>query len=151
MAESKHQAVKEYLEPKVYELAGKLNFNFSPESPDSFAIVTEYSGKVVKSYINGDYLKEYAFAVVIVKTYSTENDDLNIEAMDFAQGFMDWLDEQNRNKEFPEFDGCEVVSIENLQNMPNLAAVNPEEGLARYQIQGRIRYLEKHSFGKETL
>lgn len=141
---SLHEAVKEYLEPEIIELAAsRLDFNFSAESPDSFAIVTRYSGKLVREFITGAREKEYGFAVIIVKQYSTDTDDINLEAMDFAQGFMDWLDEQNRQKQFPDFGpDREVLEVENLQNMPNLAGVNAEEGLARYQVQGRIRYLE---------
>ena len=57
---------------------------------------------------------------------------------------MDWLDEQNRQKIFPDFgEDCEVEKIENLQNMPNLAGINAEESLARYMLQGRILYREK--------
>lgn len=141
---TKHDAMKEYFEPKVIELVEKkLNFNFSPESPDSISIITRYSDKVVRSFITGDVEKEYGFAIDIVKQYSTDTDDLNLEAMNFAQEFMDWLDEQNKNKIFPDFgEKCEVTKIENLQNMPNLAGINAKESLARYMIQGRILYRE---------
>lgn len=142
---TKHDAVKAYFEPKILELVDKnLNFNFSPEAPDSVSIITRYSDKLVRSFITGEKEKEYGFAIDIVKTYSTEDDDLNLEAMNFAQAFMDWLDEQNRQRVFPDFDeGCEVEKIENLQNMPNLAGINAEESLARYILQGRILYREK--------
>lgn len=141
---TKHDAVKAYFEPKVIELVGNLvNFNFSPESPDSISFITRYSDKVVKNYINGDAEKEYGFAIDIVKEYSTQADDLNLEAMNFVQAFMDWLEIQNKNKIFPDFgENCEVESIENLQNMPNLAGINAEESLARYMVQGRILYRE---------
>lgn len=141
---TKHDAVKAYFEPKVVELVEKkLNFNFSPESPDSISIITRYSDKIVRSFITGDTEKEYGFSIIIVKQYSTDTDDLNLEAMNFAQAFMDWLDEQNKNKIFPDFGkNCEVFKIENLQNMPNLAGINAEASLARYMIQGRILYRE---------
>ena len=63
-----HEAVKAYFEPKVEELVGDiLSFNFSPESRDSFALVTNYSGKIISEYVNGDKKKAYGFAIVIVK------------------------------------------------------------------------------------
>lgn len=141
---TKHDAVKAYFEPKVVELVEKkLNFNFSPESPDSISMITRYSDKVVRSFITGDSEKEYGFSIIIVKQYSTDTDDLNLEAMNFAQAFMEWLDEQNKNRTFPDFGkNCEVLKIENLQNMPNLAGINAEASLARYMIQGRILYRE---------
>lgn len=141
---TKHDAMKAYFEPKIIELAAEqLHFNFSPESPDDISIITRYSDNVVRSFINGDKQKEYGFAIIIVKQYSTDTDDLNLEAMNFAQGFMDWLEEQNENKNFPDFGKrCEVEKIENLQNMPNLAGINAEESMAKYMIQGRILYRE---------
>lgn len=142
---TKHDAMKAYFEPKVEELVGDLlNFNFSPESPDSIAMITNYSDKVRKKYIRCGSEKEYGFTILITKTYSSEQDDLNLEAMNFCQAFMDWLEDQDRKKNYPEFpDSCQIRRMECLQNMPNLAGVNAEEGLARYMIQCRIIYFEK--------
>lgn len=141
---SKHDAVKAYFVSKVKELAGSmLNFNFSPESPNSISLLTNYSDKVRKKYITGDALKEYGFSIIIVKEYSSESDDLNLEAMNFAQTFMEWLEEKNEKKEYPDFgENCTIEKMENLQNMPNLSGVNYEAGLARYMIQVRIIYTE---------
>ena len=142
---TKHDAMKQFFEPKVSELVGELlNFNFSPESPDSVAFVTNYSDKVRKKYVRVGAEKEYGFSIVIVKAYSSDADDLNLEAMNFAQAFMDWLDEQNKLKNYPVFpDNCQIKKMENLQNMPNLAGINAEEGLARYMIQCRLIYFER--------
>ena len=142
---TKHEAIKAYFEPKVMELAGDLlGFNFSPDSPDSISLVTNYSDKVRKKYVRTGAEKEYGFSIIIVKDYSTSHDDLNVEAMNFVQAFMDWIDAQNREKAFPDFGGrCQVKKLENLQNMPNLSGVNPEENLAQYMIQCRVIYYEK--------
>lgn len=141
---TKHDAMKAYFEPKVMELVGNLlHFNFSPESLDSIAFITNYSDKVRKRYVRVGNEKEYGFTIEIVKSYSTDCDDLNLEAMNFAQAFMDWLDEQERQRNYPKFpDNCQIKKIENLQNMPNLAGVNMEENLARYMIQCRVIYFE---------
>ena len=112
---SKHDAVKAYFVSKVKELAGSmLNFNFSPESPNSISLLTNYSDKVRKKYITGDALKEYGFSIIIVKEYSSESDDLNLEAMNFAQTFMEWLEEQNEKKEYPDFVEFDAVFREEL-------------------------------------
>lgn len=141
---TKHDAMRAYFEPKVTELVGKLvQFNFSPESPDSISFVTNYSDKIRKKYVRAAE-KEYGFSVIIVKAYSTDEDDLNLEAMNFAQAFIDWLDEQNRKKIYPIFpENCQIKKMENLQNMPNLAGINAQAGLARYMIQCRLIYFEK--------
>lgn len=143
---TKHDAVKEYFEPKILEMAKrKLGFNYSPESRDSISLIANYSDKIVKKYITGKVRKQYGFTIIIVKAYSSDDDDdLNLEAMNFAQEFMDWLDGQNEKKDFPDFgEKCTVEKIENLQNMPNLAGVNEKECLARYMIQAKIVYTER--------
>lgn len=140
---TKHEAVKAYFEPKIMELVGNvLNFNFSPDSTDEFSLITDYSDKVVKEFISGDMRKAYGFTIIITKSYSTFVDDCNLEAMNFAQSFMDGIELQNRQKAYPDFGGCEVEKMEVLQNMPNLAGVNKDAGLARYMIQARILYIE---------
>ena len=97
-----------------------------------------------KKYITGEVLKEDGFTIVIVKSYSSCQDDLNLEAMNFAQAFMDWLDQQNDSKDFPDFgEDCAVQKTENLQNMPNLSGVNQDGTMARYMIQARVIYKER--------
>lgn len=142
---TKHDAVKAYFEPKIEELTKDiLHFNYSPKSADSFGLITNYAEQSVKKFINGKVRKAYGFTVDVVKGYSTSGDDLNLECMNFVQGFMDWIDAQNEAGNFPDFGGnCEVEKIELLQNMPNFAGVNAEAGLARYMVQGRILYVEK--------
>ncbi|MBQ8640433.1 MAG: hypothetical protein IJ468_14920 [Lachnospiraceae bacterium] len=141
---TKHDAMTAYFTPVIQELVKReLNFNFSPESQDSISFITNYSDRRRKKYIGGEE-KEYAFTIIIVKSYSTDEDDLNLQAMNFAQGFMDWLEAQNAAKNYPVFpDNCQIRRMENLQNMPNLAGINTEAGLARYMIQCRLIYFEK--------
>ena len=141
---TKHDSVKAYFEPVVEDLAGNmLNFNFSPEAADSISLITNYSDRVRKKYITGETEKEYCFTIIVVKSYSSDADDLNLEAMNFGQAFMDWLEEQDRQKNYPDFgENCRIRKMENLQNMPNLSGVNIQEGLARYMIQARIIYTE---------
>lgn len=142
---TKHEAIKTYFEPKVEELAGNiLSFNFSPESEDSISLITNYSDKVRKRYVTGDVQKEYGFTIIIAKSYSTGCDDLNLEAMNFAQAFMDWMEEQDEKKDYPDFgENCTVEKMECLQNMPNLSGVNQDGTMARYMIQARVIYKER--------
>lgn len=142
---TKHDAMKAYFEPKVEELAGTLlNFNFSSDSPDSIGFLTNYSDKVRKRYIRIGAEKEYGFTIMITKFYSQDVDDLNLEAMNFAQAFMDWVDAQGKKKIFPDFgENCQIKGMESLQNMPNLAEIDMEQGVARYMLQCRVIYFEK--------
>lgn len=141
---TKHEAMKAYVEQKVAELSGSiLTFNFADDEPASVSFLTNYSGKILKNYIRAAD-KEYGFSIIITWPYSMESDDLNVQAINFAQEFIEWIDRQNRERNFPDFgDKCQVKKIENLQNMPNLATVDMENRLAQYQIQCRVIYFEK--------
>lgn len=137
---TKHEAMKQYVEKKLNDI---VLFNFASDCPVSVSFLTNYSGKVVKKYIRAAD-KEYGFTLLITWPYSTDTDDLNVQAMNFAQEFMDWIDSQNRSRKFPDFGtGCQIKKIENLQNMPNLATVDIENRRAQYMIQCRVLYFEK--------
>lgn len=142
---TKHDAMVEYMSPKVEELVGRLlNFNVSPGEEGNIAFLTNYSDKLRKKYIRVGAEKEYGFTVVITRTFSEGTDDLNLDAMNFAQEFMDWIDEQDKKKKYPDFgEKCRVKKIENLQNMPNLASVDWDNMIAQYMLQCRVIYFEK--------
>ena len=142
---SKHDAMVAYMSPKVEELAGRLlNFNVSPGEEGNISFLTNYSDKIRKKYIRVGSEKEYGFTIVITRTFSDGTDDLNLDAMNFAQEFIDWIDEQDKKRIFPDFgEKCQVKKIENLQNMPNLASVDWENMIAQYMLQCRVIYFEK--------
>lgn len=141
---NKHEAMSAYFKPIVEQLTGEpLDFNFSDSAPEGVSLMTEYSDRVVKQYVHGGAVKAYGFRIVWTKAYSADHDDLNLEAMSFAQAFMDIIERKNKTEDFPDFpDNCAVEKLEVLQNMPNLAGINEAQSLARYQIPGQIIYFE---------
>lgn len=142
---TKHDAVHEFFGEKIKEITeNTLGFNFSPEYPGSMSLVTNYASKIRKKYIRVGAEKEYGLSVILTKPYSTDEDNLNLEAMNFAQKISDWVDEQNKLKNYPKFpENCQIKKMETLQSMPNLAGINAKENLARYMVQCRIIYFEK--------
>lgn len=140
-----HRRIKDFFEPKVVELVGdRLGFNFSPESKDNITMITNYAERTVREFVTGEKEKEYGCTFLITKQFSTDSDDLNLEAMEFADGFSEWVDEQNTNRNYPDLGERKTVQgIEVLQNMPNLSGINAAEGFAVYQIQVRIVYREE--------
>lgn len=138
---TKHESIKNFLEPKMLEISEELGFNCSGKKV-GVSILTQYSSKVVKQYLR-NAIKEYGFCIVLIKPYSVDDDDINLEMLNFAQSVMDWLDIQNKEKNFPKFpDNCECIRWENVQNMPNLAEVNEKARLAKYMVQCKLFYRE---------
>lgn len=144
---TKHDAIHEFFGEKIKEIAeGVLNFNFSPEEAEHISLVTNYSGNIRKKYVRIGAEKEYGFSIIVVKPYSTDEDSMNLEAMNFAQYLSDWVEEQNRQKNYPAFpENCQIKKMEVLQNMPNLVGINYKERMARYMVQCKINYFEKEN------
>lgn len=132
---NKHEIMTEYVRDKINELCkANMTFNFADGEAHSVSFITNFSGRVLRKYIRAAD-KEYGFTILITWHYSMDTDDLNMQAMKVGQEFMDWIEEQNREKNYPDFgEQCQIKKIENLQNMPNLATVDWENALAQYQI-----------------
>lgn len=117
-----------------------LYFNSSTDKAGRVSVETVYSDVWEKRFIRDVGIKVYEFAVVQMLPQDQGTSLLNVEQTKTVQTFMDWIDEQNRRRNFPKFEGCRVLSIENLQNMPNLAGVNEAGTVAKYMFQVRVRY-----------
>lgn len=148
---SKDFAVETWLEPIVEKLTGEqIRFNFSDDTPEGVAVLTNYSDRAIKRYLHTGAIKAYGFTVLWTKAYSTDDDDLNLEANQFVDKFMDTVEALNYAgpEALPEFpDNCTVQRVEILQDQPALDGVNAQHGLARYRVAGRVIYFESYNGG----
>lgn len=137
----KHKAMLEYL--KQYPgLDAFLRFNSIPDAAGNISIQTVNSSSWERRYVGGHGIRRYDFAIVSTAPQDFGTSYVNVDQMQAAQGFMVWIDEQRKARNFPDFEGCQVLSIENLQNMPDLAGVNAAGNTAKYMFQCRVRYYE---------
>lgn len=138
--DNKHKIILEWLStyPALEEY---LFFNSTREEINNTSINTVVSDTWETRYLRDTGIKNYDFAVTMMKYYDDGTNENNIEEFFDVQKFMIWIDEQNKIKNFPIFEKGEVISIENLQNIPNLAGISEDEILAKYMFQIRIKYL----------
>lgn len=139
--DNKNTAMLEYLR-QYPGLQSYLYFNTVLPYIGTTAVQTVYGESWEQRYLRGHGIKQWDFAVVYIAPADTGTSDTNADQAQAVQDFMDWIDAQNAAENFPAFDGCEVLSIENLQNMPNFAGINNDEGTAKYMFQCRVRYYE---------
>lgn len=69
----------------------------------------------------------------------------NLEDIEDGQTLIDWIQEQNDNRHFPDFgEWCIIESVETTSNRPVLNGVNPElePPLAQYSVGLVIKYLD---------
>ena len=141
MADNKNIAMLEYLR-QYPGLQSFLYFNSMVDQIGNTAVQTVYGETWEKKYVRGHGIKQWDFAVVKIAQADTGTSDINADETQAVQDFMDWIDAQNKAKNFPAFDECEILSIENLQNMPNFAGIDNNEGTAKYMFQCRVRYYQ---------
>ena len=137
--DNKHKAMLDYLS-QYPGLDAFLRFNSVTDELGNVSVQTVYGDKWERQYIGGHGIKRYDFAVVTMNPQDPGTSRVNADQMEDVEGFMAWIEEQNKARNFPDFDGCKVLSIENLQNMPNLAGVNSAGNVAKYMMQCRVRY-----------
>lgn len=137
--ENYNKAIMEYLStyPDIQTFPF---FNSSTESVGNTSIVTNYGSTWVKRYQRNHGKKAYDFAIIYMGQQDSGTSDINANEMFNAEKFMLWIDEQNEKKNFPDFSGAKVLSIENLQNQPNFAGVNEAGNVAKYMMQVRVIY-----------
>ncbi|HIT73793.1 MAG TPA: hypothetical protein IAD10_09050 [Candidatus Fimicola cottocaccae] len=138
--ENKHKAVLNWL-ANYPELQSFLYFNVTKEEIEFTSINTVSSDTVVEEYFQGA-LKNYDFALVMMKQYDTGTSDINVDGIFNVEKFMKWIDKQNKNKNFPFFQNAQVLSVKNLQNEPSFSGINEAGDIAKYMCQVRIEYYE---------
>lgn len=154
MTIDKNQAVIDYLIqcPKIQN--SPLFFNFINAKDDNKQFIAVANEKIIdKPYIDGSILKRYTFTIIDYKSINynpvikqTGYSNENIEEMFDTQGILDWITEQNKERNFPDFgEDCIVEKIEALTNTPNLNGVDTTVTpmLAKYSISVKIEYLDK--------
>lgn len=139
----KTRAVVEWL--KTYDgFNGYLRLNATELQPGNNSVNTVYNDKEVSQFIDGTRLRQYTFAIVMVCHWSDGIDGVNIEAEEWGESWLDWVDSQFDEGNVPDFGpNAQIRSVESLQNIPSLAASYQEEQLARYMFQARVTYWEK--------
>lgn len=122
-------------------LAGnKLNVDFLPPDAATYSVDVVPIKSVVKEYMDGSSLRQFAF-VLASRAYWGADLRQQIDNLCFFEGFEEWLDRQNRARNFPNLG--EGRTVKKLEVTTSGYAFAPNTDLARYQIQCRITYFQK--------
>lgn len=143
---NKFQAVLDFI--SICPLVGyDMYFNFVDETkPDgNTSLLTEGYGALVKKYVDGETLKKFQCVIRQVKPLSRySNTNENVDHMQIVQDFLDWINEQGKSMNFPDFgEKCKVQGMGTPDgvNHPMLAGVY--EGTALYSFPFEILYTER--------
>ena len=153
MATDKNTAIIEYLLECPEIASNKVFFNYVNAKDNVTQIVTLANEILVdEPYVDGSILKRYTFTIIEFRSMT----DLalpkeagltgeNVDDLLDVQGVIDWIDEQNDNRNFPDFGEDNIVeSVLALTDNPDLNGVdtNIAPALAKYSISIRVEYLD---------
>lgn len=136
----KNNAVWEWV--KTYTDFDKLFYNFCRAEDGNKNFIPNPTDINIREYIDGSKLKYYDFAITSFSRFS-DIPDSDENLLDFNQmnDFIEWIDTQDKNKNYPKFSSnCNIIKIKSLNNNPSVSSDNKD--LAKYMVQCRIEYEE---------
>lgn len=128
--------------PHLQEFDGiiSLNVDYLGDDTSLYSIEEVPCVPIIKSYINGDSIRQYQFTFCSREPYGSDVLQ-NISNSTFYEDFANWIEKQNKIKDLPLLDkGMKSKSIEVLTGG---YAVQASEHKARYQIDLVLKYFKK--------
>ncbi len=149
----KNQAVIDFLITCPSIKNNPLFFNFINAKDNNKQLLTVANDKRLnRVYIDGSELKRYTFTIIDFKSIAyravvkqSGYSDENVEDMLQVQDIIDWITEQAKNRNYPNFgENCIIDSMQALTDNPNLNGIdsNVTPALAKYSVSIQIEYID---------
>lgn len=117
-------------------------FNVVIDEPNTMTVNSVSNGRSINEFIDDTNEVEFLFAISLQKSFdSGGTSDVNLDAIQEFENIAQWVETQNKLKNFPEFD--EV--IEKVEVMQTAPTVTPDSTgkVAKYFGQFKITYMEE--------
>lgn len=124
----------------TFNNAIRVNVNYLEENTDTYSIEEVPVEPIVKKYINGDSIRQYAFIFTSREPYGADV-LTNIDNSGFYEKLADEIEKNNNNGIFPLLDdGLEPLKIEVTSTGYAFAVT---EDTAQFQIQLKLKYFKR--------
>lgn len=124
----------------TFNNAIRVNINYLEENPDTYSIEEVPINPIIKKYINGDSIRQYAFIFTSREPYGVDI-LTNIDNSGFYEKLANEIERNNENEIFPLLDdGLEPLKIEVTSTGYAFAVT---EDTAQYQINLRLKYFKR--------
>lgn len=138
------KALRDYIRTfeclETFNNAIRVNVNYLEENPDTYSIEEVPIEPIVKKYVNGDSIRQYAFIFTSREPYGIDVLQ-NIDNSGFYEKFADEVEEKNNKDILPLLDnGLEPLEIKVTSTGYAFAVT---ENTAQYQINLRLKYFKK--------
>lgn len=122
-----------------------LQFDTLESYPGARSLVPDYGDFTLAADILGNEKKAYDFAFVGTEPLSFTTDDQNQTNLNLFDEFSQWVIEQDKNKNYPDFgENITDYKLIPLQNTANRAYFDETSGLAKYILGFRLEYTQKN-------
>jgi len=149
----KNQAVIDYLITCPAIRDNPLFFNFADEKDNNNQLtVRATETNIMQPFVDGSVSKRFSFNIYVYKSVAFNAvvkaegyTDENVSDLVDVQAIIDWITEQNEEKNFPNFgSSCIIDSIEATTDIPVLEGVNSktQPTLAQYNVGINIEYID---------
>lgn len=133
-----NQSVYDYVE-QYPQLSSWLYFNTINMAPYNASMITG-TDNLLKEYIDGSQQRQYVCQIAFMREYDTGTSDVNMIAMEEAQNFNRWIEEQDNKRIYPIFNENDIIEkIEGTTQIPEMSVDN-NSSIARYTMAIRIIY-----------
>lgn len=124
----------------TFNNAIRVNVNYLEPYADTYSVEEVPIEPIVKQYVNGDSIRQYAFIFTSREPYGADV-LTNIDNSGFYEKLADEIEKNNNNNIFPLLDnGLEALEIKVTSTGYAFAVT---EDTAQFQIQLRLKYLRK--------
>ena len=131
------EAVRDFLKTCPLLTGERLNVDFLPEEATAYSVDVTPITPVVKNYICGGSLRQFAF-VFATRVFFGDHIRQQLDNLGFFEAFADWLEAQNRARIFPDLGAGRHAKRLEVSTSGYVFA--PGTDTARYQIQCRFLY-----------
>lgn len=125
---------------ETFNHAIRVNVNYLEENTDTYSIEEVPIEPILKKYVNGDSIRQYAFIFTSREPYGVDVLQ-NIDNSGFYEKLANEIEGNNDNDMFPVLDdGLEALEVEVTSTGYPFVVT---DDTAQYQINLRLKYLKK--------
>lgn len=152
MSVDKNKAILNFIATYPGIETSPIFVNFINAQDEDVQVITDSNDvSLNRKFVDGSVMKQYTFSIVVTKSITDmaiAKDIMlneNIDDMADIQAFMDWVNEQGDNYNYPDFgEKCIIEEMHTTSENPSIDGITDEvsPALALYSMEIRIDYID---------
>lgn len=140
----RYKAMIEWLTENYTALNGYIYFNAVTTEEGNVSLNPVASTRSLRHYVNSSRRAEFKFSISLTLQYDSGTSDINVDAAEEVDRFMNWFEAENNAGHYPNFgDDVTILYMRVQDNTVTPRAVNGEENLAEYPFTCAVGYVKR--------